>query len=556
MVRRSFSLLTAVLIALVSWDIWAQTPPNAGRVLQETQPQPERVPALSAPPIRVPLESRPALPAVDDDVRVAVTQIEFTGNKAFSADALHAIVAPWAGRSLNFGELMQVVEAIEAHYKEAGYFLAQAYLPPQKIRNGTIEIAIGEGLMGEGRIEGESRIAAGVLFGYLDHLPKGKALTLPLLERQVLLINELAGGRTSLDLQAGENSGSTDVVLVQQLENLVTGHLEANNHGSPYTGEKLYDLGLNANSPFNRGERISLNAQTSDARELTSYNLRGELPVGGDGWHLIATASRAEYRLGGAFANLDASGTADSLRLGAAYPLIRSRTNTLKVQVEADHTRLADKFQLSGTKLDKQSRALTATLSEDWLDNFMGSGSTHVGLALRTGQLTLGPDAAAQDAPPAGPGSAGHFSKVVLTALREQTLTRDISLQLQVVLQGAGRNLDSSEKLLMGGPVTLPGYANGEASGDSGAFAKLGLHCQLLPELSLTAFTDYAHLHLAHDPLPTSTNNDRQLSDLGISANWLIDKHFTANALLAWAGKETPNPTDNHKFWLSLGYAW
>jgi hemolysin activation/secretion protein len=377
-------------------------------------------------------------------------------------------------------------------------------------------------------------------------------------ERQVLLINELAGGHASLDLQAGEQPGSTDIVLTQQPEPLISGRLDANNEGSPSTGSNRIGLSLNANSPFNLGERISANVLLTNTGNLTSYNLRGELPVGGDGWRLSAAASRATYSLGGDFASLDASGSADSLRLGAAYPLIRSRASNLKLQIEADKSKLVDHYGASNTDLDKQSHGLTATLSGDWLDDWLGGGSSRIDLALRSAQLDLGATAATFDAPPAGPDTAGSFNKVNVNAQRQQNVTKDLSLQFNLTWQFANKNLDSSEKLGLGGPTTLPGYANGEASGDSGTLVKLALRWQALPELALTAFADYGKLQLAHDPLPTVTNNDKRMSDVGLSADWLISKDFSVNAILAWAGNEAPNPADNARprFWINLGYGW
>ena len=534
-----------------------QVPPDAGRILQETRPA-ERAPEVTIPPIQAPAQAPPAQPPTGGDARVQVTQFDFAGNSALSTETLRSVLASWVGRSLNFGELIQAVEAVEARYKEAGYLLAQAYLPPQKIRDGAIEIAISEGRLGEARLEGESRVDPEVLYGYLDRLPRNEPLQLSVLERQVLLINELAGGQASIDLQAGDAPGTTDVVLAQRPEPLVTGRLEANNHGLPSTGEKRYGLALNANSPFNLGERVMFNALSSENRGLTSYNLRGELPVGGDGWRLIAAASRAEYSLGGAFASLQASGTADSVRIGAAYPLIRSRASNLKVQFEGDRSKLADKFQAAGTELDKQSHGLTATLSGDWLDEFMGGGASRADLVLRSGTISLGAAAAAADAPPAGPGAAGHFNKVTLAGSRQQTLTREVSLQMALTWQFSGKNLDSSEKLGVGGPATAPGYVSGEAVGNSGGYAKLGVRWQALPELALTAFADYARLRLAHDPLPTATKNEKRLSDTGVALDWLVAKGVVASGILAWAGKEAPNPADNDRprFWFSVGYAW
>ena len=554
--RRRGSL--ALFMATWVTAVFAQTPPDAGRILQETRPQPERPPAVRLPPIQAPAQPRPAVPSAGGDVHVQVTHFDFTGNSALSTETLRLAVAAWAGRSLNFGELIEAVEAVEARYKQAGYFLAQGYLPPQKIKDGGIEIAISEGRLGESRLEGESRVSSDVLFAYLDRLPKDEALRLPALERQVLLINELAGTHASLDLQAGETPGSTDVVIAQRPEDLISGRLEANNHGLPSTGEKRYGITLNANSPFNLGERLSFNALSSENRDLSSYNLRGELPVGGDGWRLSAAASRAEYSLGGAFSSLEASGTADSLRVAAAYPIIRSRATNLKVQFEADRSRLADHFRASGMELDKQSRGLTTTLSGDWLDEFMGGGANRFDLALRTGKLSLGPTAASLDAPPAGADTEGRFSKSTFAVQRLQTISRDISLQLQLNWQQSSKNLDSSEKLSLGGPASLPGYVSGEAIGDGGAHARLALRWQALPEFALTAFADGARLQLAHNPLPTATQNHKRLTDSGLGADWLINRHIAASALLAWAGKDAPNPADNDKprFWFNLGYVW
>ncbi|MSP96176.1 MAG: ShlB/FhaC/HecB family hemolysin secretion/activation protein [Betaproteobacteria bacterium] len=269
-------------------------------------------------------------------------------------------------------------------------------------------------------------------------------------------------------------------------------------------------------------------------------------------------ASRAEYSLGGAFSSLQASGQADSWRFGLGYPLVRSRASNLRVLLEADQRKLADKFRATNTETQKSSRGLTATTSGDWLDEFLGGGSSRADLVLRSGQVSLDTAAAALDARPAGLGSAGRFTKSTLSAQRQQTLSQTVSLQLQLTWQFARKNLDSSEKLSLGGPMILPGYANGESIGDSGKLAKLSVRWQVEPELSLTAFTDYAKLRLAHDPLPTVSKNTKRLTDAGVGADWLIGKGYNVSAILAWAGKETPNPADNDKprFWLGAGYGW
>jgi hemolysin activation/secretion protein len=521
--------LATLFLALAASAALAQTPPDAGRILQETRPLLDRPVNPPAATILVPTPPSAPTAAAGDDVRVLVSEFDFSGNSVLSTEALRAVVARWVGRPLSFGELVQAVEAVEARYKQDGYFLAQANLAPQKIHDGVIEISLSEGRLGETRLEGESRVAPDVLYRYLDRLPPGAVLTLSRLERQVLFISDLAGGHINVDLQAGDKPGSTDLVLVQQLDEPLSARLEANNHGSPSTGGHRLGLSMNANSPFKQGERISLNALGSDGGGLLTYSLRGELPLGGDGLRVSSAASRATYSLGGAFTSLNASGTADTLRVGAAYPLLRGRSRNLKLLAELDQSRLVDQFRTAGVELDKRSHGLTLTASADWLDT-----------------------------PPTGPGAAGSFGKAMLNASRQQTLSPDLSLQLQVTAQAASKNLDSSEKLSLGGPQSLPGYAGGDASADSGAHLKLALRWQALGPLALTAFADHARLTLAHAPLATAASNHRRLADVGLSADWSINAAANASLILARPLTPAADPaaSDKARLWLNVGYNW
>ena len=553
----TYAAALAFYTTVLGSSAFAQNIPDAGRLLKESRPQ-LAPPPVAAPAIGGQQHTHLEPPNVSSDVRVHVERFDFTGNSAIATETLRQALAASAGKDLNFGELTQTVEMVEAIYKQAGYFLAQAFLPPQKIRDGVVEIAISEGRLGEVRLEGESRVASAVVFGYLDLLPRDSPLTLSVLERQVLLVNELAGGQASLDLQAGEAAGTTDVVLVQKLEDAVNTRLEANNYGLPSTGENRLAGTFNLNGVFNRGERITLSALTSDNAGLSNYSARGELPRGEKGMHLFGSLSRAQYSLGAAFASLKASGTAESVRLGASYPVIRSRGENFRVQLDADSSKLRDEFLASNTLLEKQGQGATMALTYDWLDEAFGGGSNKLDLSMRWGNMDLGTAAAAQDAPPAGQGTAGKYSKVNLTVQRQQTLNRYLSANALLMAQAASKNLDSSEKLSLGGPTSLPGYASGEANADAGYQAKLSLRWQWSPQVSLSTFVDFAALQLSVDPLASSTKNTKRLSDAGFGLDWQMDKHILLNALIAWAGDEAPNPTDNKqpRIWVNAAVVW
>lgn len=548
-------LSSLILFAAAANAATPNVPTDAGRVLKDNPPPPG-APSTTPPPLQAPATPQQAVPAGAGDVRVDVTGFNFTGNTVISTEKLQAAVAEWVGKPLNFGDLIQVSEKVEAVYHEAGYFLAQAVLPPQQIRSGAISIAITEGRLGKTLIEGESRISTNVLQGYLDTLPLGEVATEAVIDRQALLVSELAGAEVNLDMQAGEAPGTTDVILLHKPAPLLTGQVIVDNYGLPATGE--YRLGLSAtlNSPLHRGDKLAGSITLSDTGDLHTYSLRYDLPLNGKGWRTYIAKTRAMYNLGGAFTALDARGTADSWRLGVGYPWLRSRKANLDLQLEVDYSRLRDIIGAQSLTLSKHSYGITFAPTMDWQDNWLGGGNNQVGLELRYGQLDLGGDAKLLDLPPAGPGADGDFVKVILNLARQQAINKAVSLNAHWKQQFTSNNLDSSEKISIGGSQHLVAYPSGQATADEGGFGKLELRWQAMEKLSLGLFAEYARLKLMHDSL--GGDNHAVYRDIGMAANWRVVGKLDFNASIAWAGNEDPNPSDDDRprVWANLTYSW
>ncbi|MBU3736758.1 MAG: ShlB/FhaC/HecB family hemolysin secretion/activation protein, partial [Methylobacterium sp.] len=171
-------IVSLLLSSAVAANAGGPAPPtDAGRILKDNLPPPAAPQAPEAPPLQVPEAPKPAVPQGAEDIRVEVTEFNITGNSVISTETLQAAISGWAGKSLNFGELIQVTARIESIYHQAGYFLAQAVLPPQQIRSGIITIAITEGRLGKVRIEGQSRVSPDTWYRYLDALPAGEVAT-------------------------------------------------------------------------------------------------------------------------------------------------------------------------------------------------------------------------------------------------------------------------------------------------------------------------------------------------------------------------------------------
>ncbi len=104
-------------------------------------------------------------------------------------------------------------------------------------------------------------------------------------------------------------------------------------------------------------------------------------------------------------------------------------------------------------------------------------------------------------------GSQGGFTKYQASFARLQTIGGPLSLYLAARAQAAFDNLDSSEKMELGGAYAVRAYPEGEAYGDEGyvatAEARLGLNhwARSLPgQFQLIGFVDTGEVRYAHDP--------------------------------------------------------
>src|SRR6185503_1946522 len=155
-----------------------QQRPDAGKVLQQ-QREPLRLPPPEDDVRPRPPEPKPALP-VSPTLKVRVTQFTFSGNTLYADKELAEVVREFVGKELDFEGLNDAATKVRAYHRSRGYFLAQAYLPQQAIRNGSVEIAVIEGRMGKVELQRRpaSRLSEWLLSGILKaHLDTGDIIT-------------------------------------------------------------------------------------------------------------------------------------------------------------------------------------------------------------------------------------------------------------------------------------------------------------------------------------------------------------------------------------------
>ena len=123
----------------------------AQAVPEKTQTGAEKtLPAVASTPAvpQIEVQPRPEM-AASDGQKITVSKFLITGNTKISTYALSAIVQPYEGKETTLAGLKRVADLITNAYHKKGYFLAQAYIPAQEIKNGIVEIVVLEGRIGK-----------------------------------------------------------------------------------------------------------------------------------------------------------------------------------------------------------------------------------------------------------------------------------------------------------------------------------------------------------------------------------------------------------------------
>ena len=156
---------------------------------------------------------------------------------------------------------------MRAYYRSRGYFLAQAYLPEQAIRQGVVQIGIIEGRVGAREIDlaPQSRLSTRLLAGIIgSHLEEGDIITEVGLERPLLLINDLPTAGVISEIRPSRSVGAADLkVNVDQSTGLFNGFVDFDNEGNRYTGEYRTGANLNLNNPSGWGDQATVRGFTS-----------------------------------------------------------------------------------------------------------------------------------------------------------------------------------------------------------------------------------------------------------------------------------------------------
>jgi hemolysin activation/secretion protein len=501
----------ALAAAAFGGSVASAQPVDSGALMRQQQQSapPERSGPKPAPAPKLEVR-KPAAEAAQPQaaVRVFVKRFKLSSASTLLNDQqLNERLAGFLERENTLEELRQAAEQISSDLRERGYVFARAFLPQQELLDGTVLVAIAEGRLSteedgkpsiqvkrgsSGRLN-EAR-ARSILAGAISD-PAG--LNVRDIERGLLLLNDIPGVQGSGIVVPGREPGTAGLAVEVREGPLLDGWIGYDNFGSRSTGRDRLTGEGRFNNPSGRGDLGELHLARSPGTE--SGTLSYILPVGVSGFRARVAGSgmRYEVRSGGA----PAEGSSAWLSAGGSYPLQRSQSASTYVTATWDGRRFNDRVADVATS-SRRTTSFSTGLQGSRYYARSGRGLSY-SASLTRGSLDRSAVASDLAADEATRRTHGGYGVVRATGAWLEPLGRRFSLSGTYAMQAASRNLDSSEKLYLGGPRGVRAYPTEEAGSDSGHILNLEVRWRAFQagrhgeqEWTLYSFFDAGHATL------------------------------------------------------------
>lgn len=512
--------------------------PNAGTIQNSLEDQKISAPIRSKVDIEVSREEPPA--PTEQGPKVKISGFRITGQKLVPEAELQKLVKDAAGSEVSLGQLQTVAQRIADYLHRQGYLVASAYIPVQDVADGVVEIAVVPGQYGTIDIQNHSSLSPALVAGLLSGLKAGDYVKKDRLERGLLLLSDIGGISVKATLAPGGSPGTTDLrVELHDNEEDATGTFSLDNYGNRYTGQAVGNVTLAINNASGIGDVVNLgNNYSGTGMNNFSFGYNGL--IGSQGFRLGFKYANMHYALGKEFTGLS-SGKSGTVGIFGDYPLVRSRNRNVSAQLQFEYRNMTDNlyagydYQIEHS--EKHARVWSLGLNGD---SRHPAGADAYALTFSFGQLDFDSgwtlfSGTPKDEDDRYAHTAGSYTKVNLDFNHWQNFNPRLNFLLKLSGQWAGKNLDSSEKLYLGGARGVRAYPQGEAAGDQGYLASGELRWDLPePSLQLAAFVDTGRITINKNPWPYAGDNGRALSGAGVSVIASGDKDYTVRLDYAW----------------------
>jgi hemolysin activation/secretion protein len=485
----------------------APTPPSgAGPQLQVEPLPPEEVPENAA---NIPLQ---------------IEAVTLVGVTVYKPEELEEYWRDRIGKPGKLGDLFAIAAEITARYRNDGYVLSRAVVPAQEIEDGKVEIRVVEGYVAQVIFEGDDD-RPDLLRGIGERITDARPVRVADLERYLLVLNDQPGVAVSSILKPSPDQTGAAVLVVTVQREALQSFATLDDRGTRYVGPIQTTIGTRINSPFGLGDQTFIRGITTPLfpNELMAFDLNNQQTLNAEGTTLALNLNFGEAHPGFTLQPFKLTSDSSTIAFVLSHPLIRSRVENLRVNVQAAANQYRTDIGSSTTPLLRDSiRSLRISLIYESVDRFHGANLAGL-------QFSQGLDVFGASKPGATflSRAAGRpdYTKLNYDLSRAQSLGGGFTLITAATAQTAFTSLLSSEQFGLGGSTFLRAYDPSDLIGDSGIAAKFEIQYSDQPkEWYLKSYDLYSYFDLGRTQNLTTLPGEKS-SDAGISLG--VGSRFT-----------------------------
>ncbi|MGM0603388.1 MAG: ShlB/FhaC/HecB family hemolysin secretion/activation protein [Bacillota bacterium] len=466
------------------------------------------------------LASISAVGAQKSEQEIYVSQIEVSNSEIIPAEEIDAVTFKYEDRMISLNELKELVNLINQIYRERGYITAQAVIPEQNVNDGIVKIRLIEGKIGQILLEGNEDTDDDFILHRIS-IDSGEIIKVDSLEDELFYFNVVNDINLKADLKAGEEFGTTDLVLNVFEPEKVKKSFFIDNRGRDETG--IFRYGINYSNSSLTGNRDSLKVSAFASEGTEGGVISYSLPINRRGGRLnLSYNKNLSDILYGDFESISIEGEYEEYGAGISFPLIVKRG--FKVDGAFEYNNKESDTYFSGINLlktDIETYSITMTTQTVKENNLFFT--THY---LMQGYADSGNNGYSNS------GVSDEFVKYN-GYFEKQNIFNSSMLKLNAYLQLTNNKLlPSSEQFSLGGMSTVRGFKEGKLTGDQGYYLSAELSRKFESGREYFVFLDHGGV-FPYKGNEEDIDKDDYLTSTGQGINFSFGRNISAQIVFA-----------------------
>ena len=417
------------------------------------------------------------------EVSFTLNSIHFTGNTEYTEEQLMNLVCDSVGSEVTINDLIGLANKVTEFYQRNGYISTTAYLPPQKVDDGNVEIVVMEGKYGNITIEGNKWARKKYLSATFlkdKNIQEDKVLNVADIQESLRELNATDYIKGAVSLQDNEDSEQyTDLTLNVKDRFPIDFDLRFDNQGRSEVGLNRFVIFAGMSNLTGFGDQLL--STTSLARRTVGQGVFYSIPIGRHETKLNLGYTYSGTNGVKGFKALKIKGKSHNFYVDLSRRLVKTENYKLYGDIAFDMRNTETTFlpnvgatrRIVGSKYRTRAIKLNLTNVKDdaygkWFGNIGVSKGIDIFGASNHNELYA--------IPPRGKHNPSNkVFKVQASLTRLQVLPARLLAIISANGQWMNRNGWYSDKLAVGGVSSIRGYEESYFMGDYGVTGSVEL---------------------------------------------------------------------------------